>query len=74
MSEFEISAPDLSGEFTVEYKVSKGMWLYKGTLVAILKRTKDDQVEETTVLKVKTDQPGKVVNLLKPRGGRVKAL
>lgn len=74
MSEFQISAPDFSGEFTVEYKVSEGMWLYKGTLVAILKRPKDEQASEPSILKVKTEQPGKVVNLLKPKGGRVKSL
>ena len=74
MSEFQISAPDFSGEFTVEYKVSKGMWLYKGTLVAILKRPKDESFSEPTVLKVKTEQPGKVVNLLKTKGARVKSL
>jgi len=73
MSDFKILAPSFVGDYMVEFKVSKGMWLYKGTLVAILKRPKDDTSSNTATLKVKTELPGKVVDLLHSRGDRVKS-
>ncbi len=75
-----VLVPECPDGYVVDLKVRQGVWIYKGQMVAILKRPKLDKPEvgdvgngQTAIVKVKCDQAGKVIKLLKKNGDVVKA-
>ena len=81
MSGSTVLVPECPDGYVVDLKVRQSVWIYKGQMVAILKRPKGDKPETgdagngqtTAIIKVKCDQAGKVVELFKKNGDVVKA-
>ena len=78
MSGSTVFVPECPDGYVVDLKVRQGVWIYKGQMVAILKRPKADKPEgdsangQTAIIKVKGDQAGQIVKLFKKNGDVVK--
>jgi len=68
-----VIAPDCPDGLVIDLKVRSGVWISKGQLVAILKRPKAGEKGDNVVIRVKADQSGKVVEILKNSGQEIKA-
>ena len=67
-----VIVPDCPEGLVVDLKVRLGVWISKGQLVAILKRPKGTN-SDNLVVRVKAEQAGKVVQLMKSNGQEIKA-
>ena len=57
----------------VDFKVRPGVWISKGQLVAILKRPKGSEPSDNTLVRVKAEHAGMVIEALKNSGDCVKS-
>ena len=75
-----VIVPDCPDGYVVDLKVRPGVWIYKGQMVAILKKPKPDKKPAPegedhsvqAVIRVKAETGGKVVEVLKKNGDVIK--